>query len=50
MDKLKNINLVIDGSFGCSNCAVLETELDKYRTGVNESVERRVKEIARNFT
>lgn len=47
---MKNIDLIINGSFGCTNCAALEAELDQYRTGVNQSVQRRVKEIARNMS
>jgi hypothetical protein len=46
---LKDINLVLEGEFTSMKVAELERELDKYRSGVNASVDRRVREIIQGY-
>ncbi len=49
-EPLRNINLVLEGEFTSKKITELERELDKYRNGVNNSVDRRVRDIIQGYT
>ena len=47
---LPEVRLTIEGDFSTQRIAELERELEEYRSGVNASVDRRVREIVREYT
>ena len=49
LQHLDQVNLVLDGEFTSQKITELEREVDRHRNGVNNSVDRRVKEIIRGY-